>query len=60
MNFGGEDVDDDLPDPDEEYIFGPRPEVPSNAVILRHLSNLSLWAAHREVCTKEYMSSIQA
>jgi hypothetical protein len=60
MNFGSEDIDDDLPDPDEEYIFGPRPEVPSDAVILRHLSDLSLWAAHREGCTEEHMSSIQA
>ena len=60
MNFGGEDIDDDLPDLDEKYIFGPRPEVPSDAVILRHLSDLSLWAAHREGCTEEHMSSIQA
>jgi hypothetical protein len=60
LNFGGEDIDDDLPDSDEEYIFGPRPEVPSDAVILRHLSELSLWAAHREGCTEEHMSSIEA
>lgn len=60
INFGGEDIDDDLPDPDEEYIFGPRPEVPSDAVILRHLSDLSLWAAHREGCTEENMASIEA
>jgi hypothetical protein len=60
FDFSGEDIDDDLPDPDEEYIFGPRPEIPSDAVILRHLSDLSLWAAHREGCTEENMSSIEA
>ena len=60
INFGGEDVDDDLSDPDEEYIFGPSPEVPSDAVILQHLSDLSLWAAHREGCTEENMTSIEA
>ncbi|KAJ5976584.1 hypothetical protein N7481_010291 [Penicillium waksmanii] len=60
LNFGGEDIDDDLPDPDEEYIFGPRPEIPSDTVILRHLSDLSLWAAHREGCTEENMLSIEA
>ena len=40
--------------------FGPRPEVPSDAVILRYLSDLSLWAAHREGCTEENMASIEA
>jgi hypothetical protein len=60
LNFGGEDIDDDLPNSDEEYIFGLRPEVPSDAVILRYLSELSLWAAHREGCTEEHMSSIEA
>lgn len=58
--FSDEDNDHNLPDPDEEYIFGPRPEVPSDAVILQHLSDLSLWAAHREGCTEENMSSIEA
>jgi hypothetical protein len=60
FDFSGEDIDDDLPDPDEEYIFGPRPEIPSDAVILRHLSDLSLWATYREGCTEENMSSIEA
>jgi DDE superfamily endonuclease. len=60
INFGDEDIDDGLPDPDEEYIFGPRPEVPSDAVILRHLSDLLLWAAHKEGCTEDHLSSIEA
>ena len=58
ITFGGEDTEDSLPDPDEEYIYGPRPDIPSDAVILQHLSDLSLWAAHREGCTEDNMASI--
>lgn len=54
------DIEDDLPDPDKEYIFRPRPEVPTDEVILQHLSDLSLWAAHRERYTEEDMVSIKA
>jgi hypothetical protein len=46
-------------DSDEEYIFMPRPEIPSDVAILRHLSDLSLWATPREGCTEEHMSSIK-
>jgi hypothetical protein len=36
-----------------------RPEVPTDAVILRHLSDLSLWAAHKEGCTEKDMALIE-
>jgi hypothetical protein len=55
-----EDTEDSLPDPDEEYIYWPRPDIPSDTVILRYLSDLLLWAAHREGCTKENIASIDA
>jgi hypothetical protein len=55
-----EDIEDALADPDEEYIFGPRPEIPTDAVTLRRISELSPWAAHREGCTDEDMASIVA
>jgi hypothetical protein len=55
-----EDTEDCLPDPDEENICGPRPDIPSDTVILRHLSDQSLWAAHREGCMKENIASIDA
>ena len=42
IKLSGEDIDDDSAIPDKECIFGLRPEVPSEAVILRHLSDLSL------------------
>jgi hypothetical protein len=60
ITLDSEDTEDSLPDPDEEYIYGPRPDIPSDTVILRHLSDLSLWAAHREGCTKENIASIDA
>lgn len=55
-----EDTDDTLLDPDQDYIYRPRPDIPSDTVILQHLSDLSLWAAQREGCTKENIASIDA
>ena len=40
--------------------LGFRLEIPCDAAILRYLSDLSLWAAHREGYKVDHISSIEA
>jgi hypothetical protein len=44
----------------EEYIFGLEQDNLSDAVVVRYLSDISLYATQREACTDEDLASIDA
>jgi hypothetical protein len=47
------------PDPDEEYIPGPPPELPSNSDVLGYLHDILLWVGKKEKGTEQHIRQIE-
>jgi F0F1-type ATP synthase gamma subunit len=60
VTLGNDEAEDPEHEPNEEYIFGPEQDNLSDAVVIRYLSDISLYATQREGCTDEDLASIDA
>jgi hypothetical protein len=52
---GGADNDDE----DDEYIFGPLPDLLSSVAVIHSIENTLLWAQHQEGTTEENIHQIE-